>query len=95
MDHPGSKSSVRSCVARTHDEQCALGFVAERLQYALRELLDGVGALTHRGPDDLGNPTTKARVERVAAWRASGERAKDFSRRAGYSASTLRCGHRS
>ena len=38
-------------------------------------------------------PSTTAEiwVERVAAWRASGERAETFSRRGGYSASTLRC----
>jgi hypothetical protein len=29
-------------------------------------------------------------VERVAAWRASGERAESFSRRGGYAANTLR-----
>ena len=34
--------------------------------------------------------TTEIWVERVAAWRASGERAETFSRREGYAASTLR-----
>lgn len=34
--------------------------------------------------------TTEIWVERVAAWRASGERAETFSRRGGYAASTLR-----
>lgn len=34
--------------------------------------------------------TTEIWVERVAAWRASGERAEAFSRRGGYAASTLR-----
>lgn len=34
--------------------------------------------------------TTEIWVERVAAWRASGERAESFSRRGGYAASTLR-----
>lgn len=34
--------------------------------------------------------TTETWLERVAAWRASGERAEAFSRRAGYAASTLR-----
>jgi hypothetical protein len=34
--------------------------------------------------------TTEIWVERVAAWRASGEQAETFSRRAGYAASTLR-----
>jgi hypothetical protein len=34
--------------------------------------------------------TTEAWLQRVAAWRASGERAETFSRRAGYAASTLR-----
>lgn len=34
--------------------------------------------------------TTAVWVERVEAWRASGERAEAFSRREGYAASTLR-----
>ena len=34
--------------------------------------------------------TTETWIERVSAWRASGERAEAFSRRAGYAASTLR-----
>ena len=34
--------------------------------------------------------TTETWIERVSAWRASGERAETFSRRAGYAASTLR-----
>ena len=34
--------------------------------------------------------TTEIWVERVAAWRASGEQAETFSRRGGYAASTLR-----
>lgn len=34
--------------------------------------------------------TTSAWSKRVEAWRASGERAEDFSRREGYAASTLR-----
>lgn len=34
--------------------------------------------------------TTQIWVERVAAWRASGEAAETFSRRGGYAASTLR-----
>ena len=34
--------------------------------------------------------TTDIWVERVAAWRASGEHAETFSRRGGYAASTLR-----
>lgn len=34
--------------------------------------------------------TTEIWLERVAAWRASGERAETFSRRGGYAASTLR-----
>jgi hypothetical protein len=34
--------------------------------------------------------TTEIWVERVAAWRASGERAETSSRRGGYAASTLR-----
>lgn len=34
--------------------------------------------------------TTEAWTRRVAAWRASGERAEVFSERAGYAASTLR-----
>ena len=34
--------------------------------------------------------TTEIWVERVASWRASGERAEAFSRRGGYAASTLR-----
>lgn len=34
--------------------------------------------------------TTEIWVERVTAWRASGERAETFSRRGGYAASTLR-----
>lgn len=34
--------------------------------------------------------TTEIWVERVSAWRASGERAETFSRRGGYAASTLR-----
>jgi hypothetical protein len=34
--------------------------------------------------------TTETWIERVGAWRASGERAEAFSRRAGYAASTLR-----
>jgi hypothetical protein len=34
--------------------------------------------------------TTAVWVERVDAWRASGERAEVFSRRAGYAANTLR-----
>jgi hypothetical protein len=33
---------------------------------------------------------TEIWVERVAAWRASGERAEDFSRKQGYAAGTLR-----
>jgi len=36
--------------------------------------------------------TTQIWVERVAAWRASGEAAETFSRRGGYAASTLRWG---
>lgn len=36
------------------------------------------------------SPTTETWIERVSAWRASGERAEAFSRRAGYAASTLR-----
>lgn len=34
--------------------------------------------------------TTEMWIERVSAWRASGERAETFSARAGYAASTLR-----
>jgi hypothetical protein len=34
--------------------------------------------------------TTEMWLERVAAWRASGEQAETFSRRGGYAASTLR-----
>jgi hypothetical protein len=34
--------------------------------------------------------TTEIWIERVSAWRASGERAEAFSRRGGYAASTLR-----
>jgi hypothetical protein len=34
--------------------------------------------------------TTETWLERVSAWRASGERAEAFSRRGGYAASTLR-----
>ena len=34
--------------------------------------------------------TTEVWVQRVTAWRASGERAETFSRRDGYAASTLR-----
>lgn len=34
--------------------------------------------------------TTEIWLERVAAWRASGERAETFSRRGGYAANTLR-----
>lgn len=34
--------------------------------------------------------TTEMWVERVSAWRSSGERAEVFSRRGGYAASTLR-----
>lgn len=34
--------------------------------------------------------TTEIWLERVAAWRASGEHAETFSRRGGYAASTLR-----
>jgi hypothetical protein len=34
--------------------------------------------------------TTETWIERVTAWRASGERAEAFSKRAGYAASTLR-----
>jgi hypothetical protein len=34
--------------------------------------------------------TTEAWIQRVEAWRASGERAETFSRREGYAASTLR-----
>jgi len=34
--------------------------------------------------------TTELWVQRVSAWRASGERAETFSRRDGYAASTLR-----
>jgi hypothetical protein len=36
------------------------------------------------------SPTIETWIERVSAWRASGERAEAFSRRAGYAASTLR-----
>src|SRR5512139_893639 len=34
--------------------------------------------------------TTEMWIERVSAWRASGERAETFSKREGYAASTLR-----
>ena len=34
--------------------------------------------------------TTEIWIERVSAWRASGERAEAFSRQAGYAASMLR-----
>jgi uncharacterized protein YcbX len=34
--------------------------------------------------------TTEVWIERVTAWRASGERAETFSRREGYAANTLR-----
>jgi hypothetical protein len=36
------------------------------------------------------SPTTEIWVERVAAWRASGEKAEAFSRANGYAANTLR-----
>jgi hypothetical protein len=37
-----------------------------------------------------GSTTTETWIQRVDAWRASGERAETFSRREGYAASTLR-----
>ncbi len=36
------------------------------------------------------SPTTQIWVERVTAWRASGEQAESFSRRGGFAANTLR-----
>lgn len=38
----------------------------------------------------VSSPTTEIWLERVAAWRASGERAEILSRRSGYAANTLR-----
>lgn len=39
---------------------------------------------------DASTTTTEAWIQRVTAWRASGERAETFSKREGYAASTLR-----